>query len=48
VAASTKIKLVQWAIYSFLAGARLLKFMEIKEKMGCLTHPSGYHISMFK
>jgi hypothetical protein len=47
-ASSTKLKLVQWDICSFLAGARLLKFMVIKEKMGCLTHPSGYHMSMFK
>jgi hypothetical protein len=40
--------LAQRDICSFLAGVKRLKFMKIREKMGCLTHPSGYHMSMFK
>lgn len=33
---------------SFLAGARLLRWMEIRRKVKCAIHPSSYPTGMFK
>jgi len=44
VAANTKFILV----LLFLAGAKLLKLLEITKKMWHAVHPSSYHVDMFE